>query len=142
MKALGSGDPELVYSVLLRLKERLRVADLFRLISRHSFARKYFELYCKRFDKDLLRDFYYQDDCVYERGLLVLADAFSSDERSSKMSKVRNALSLLEDCRGHSLEAKVLALAGVIESCISHLVGDGWVFTPLSSPGRARGGPE
>ncbi|ORX75377.1 hypothetical protein K493DRAFT_247355 [Basidiobolus meristosporus CBS 931.73] len=63
IKAIESGDTDLVYLVLLNLKRKLPSGEFFRIINDKPFACNLLEVYAKTIqDKDLLTDFYYQDD--------------------------------------------------------------------------------
>ncbi|KAL9934186.1 hypothetical protein V8E36_006642 [Tilletia maclaganii] len=140
VKAIESGDTDLVYHVLLRLKSQLSRGDFFRIIqaplsdslipsaqqqasnantnapsllsvpnklggsgttaaaSRYalsaqqptqylSLASNLVEVYAREQDRELLRDYYYQDDRRTESALLVLEEA----EREARLRAVRRA---------------------------------------------------
>ncbi|KAE8213269.1 hypothetical protein CF327_g3186 [Tilletia walkeri] len=139
VKAIESGDTDLVYHVLLRLKSQLSRGDFFRIIqaplsdslipaaqqlapntgtassllsvpdrlgtsatsgsaSRYalsaqqptqylSLASNLVEVYAREQDRELLRDYYYQDDRRTESALLVLEEA----EREARVRAIRRA---------------------------------------------------
>lgn len=67
-----------VYQVLLHLKARLSLGDFFRLVDDRPAGSALLEIYAKQQDREMLRDFYYQDDRRLEGALLVLDDAYRS----------------------------------------------------------------
>lgn len=76
VKAIESGDPDLVYAVLLRLQRANSVGDFFRLVDRKPEAAALLEVYAREHDVELLRDFYYQDDRRREMGVLQLQESW------------------------------------------------------------------
>ena len=76
VKAIQSGDPDLVYTVLLRLKRTHSVGDFFRLVDRKPEATALLKVYAREHDVEMLRDFYYQDDRRREMGTLNLEQSW------------------------------------------------------------------
>lgn len=133
VKALESGDTDLVYHVLLRLKSQLSRGDFFRIIqapiadatapqaegsnerssmgaaSSSSYvylACNLLESYAKEEDLDLLKDFYYQDDRRTESALLALDEAKAKEDFSDRVTLIKEANRLFSEDKDRGLEAK------------------------------------
>lgn len=95
LKSIESGDTDLVFHVLLRLKARLSRAEFFRLIqaplqdsldptsqpptlniSYLALASNILQAYARNEDRELLRDLYFQDDRRTESALLSIEEAY------------------------------------------------------------------
>lgn len=76
VKAIDSGDTELVYYVLLQLKRKLSPGDFFRLIDNKPLAMSLLEVYCKQQDLDLLKDFYIFDDRTHETAFIAVREGY------------------------------------------------------------------
>ena len=74
-KAIASGDTDLVYHVLLHLKTHLALGDFFRIVDDRPKAAALLEIYAKEQDREMLKDFYYQDDRREESARLMLDEA-------------------------------------------------------------------
>jgi hypothetical protein len=132
VKAIESGDTDLVYHVLLRLKSQLSRGDFFRLVqapiadatapgndvnggvaskplpSSHVYmASNLLELYAKQEDVELLQDFYYQDDRRTESALLALERANDEPELSGKVQFIKEAQRLFGEEKDRGLDAKL-----------------------------------
>lgn len=134
VKALESGDTDLVYHVLLRLKSQLSRGDFFRIIqapiadasapnseisgtdanasgtassSSHVYlACNLLENYAREEDVELLRDFYYQDDRRTESALLALEEAKGKEDLADQVSLIKDAHRLFSEDKERGLEAK------------------------------------
>lgn len=72
VKAIESGDTDLgtftiddsdsVFIVLQHLRGKLPLAQFFRVFNDKPVASQLFEGWAKKYDRELLKDFYYQDD--------------------------------------------------------------------------------
>jgi hypothetical protein len=78
VKAIDSGDVDLVYLVLLNLKLKLPLAEFFRLINDKPVASSLLELYGWQNDVSLLKDFFYQDDRRADGAKLLVMEAMES----------------------------------------------------------------
>lgn len=142
VKAIESGDTDLIYHVLLRLKNQLSRGDFFRIVqapvsdavipasgpsnmdrSRSgaklvstrqylSLASNLLEAYAKEVDRDLLKDFYYQDDRRTDSAILALEEAnsmqnVSESELPDKIFKLKTAMKFFGEDKERVLEAKV-----------------------------------
>lgn len=62
IKAIESGDVDLVYLAMLHMKRKLPLGEFFRIVNGKPVASSLLELYGRQNDLGLLKDFYYQDD--------------------------------------------------------------------------------
>ena len=140
VKAIESGDTDLIYHVLLRLKNHLSRGDFFRIIqapisdalvpstgqnaqrtaSKLASTRRYLSLasnlleaYAKEVDRDLLKDFYYQDDRRTDSAILALQEAnavpnASDTELPDKVFKLKTAMKFFSEDKERSLETKLV----------------------------------
>lgn len=93
LKAIESGDTDLgklihstwkrqlltfskVYLVIFQLKRKLPLGEFFRVINNKPLACSLLEVYCKEQDKELLKDFYYQDDRRIDSANTILSEGF------------------------------------------------------------------
>lgn len=132
VKALESGDTDLVYHVLLRLKSQLSRGDFFRIIqapiadasapqmegsseantgsaapsSYVYLACNLLESYAKEEDLELLKDFYYQDDRRTESALLALDEARGKEDLTDRVTSIKEANRLFSEDKDRGLEAK------------------------------------
>ncbi|TPX34404.1 hypothetical protein SmJEL517_g02979 [Synchytrium microbalum] len=99
IKAIESGDSDLVYLVLFRMKKRLPIADFFRIINGKQLACNLLEAFCKQQDRQLLKDFYYQDDRRTDS---------ANVDATARTNALKIAHKLYQDDKDHALEAKAL----------------------------------
>lgn len=134
VKAIESGDTDLVYHVLLRLKSQLSRGDFFRLVqapiadasapgsgmsttdttanapspSSHVYlASNLLEIYAKQEDVELLKDFYFQDDRRTEGALLALERAAKDQDLTQKIQYIKEAQKLFGEEKDRALESKL-----------------------------------
>lgn len=78
---LNSSTPLTVYHVLLHLKRRLNLGDFFQLIEdggpQLAPAASLLQVYAREQNRELLKDFYFQDDRRTESASLALEEAAS-----------------------------------------------------------------
>ncbi len=110
VKAIQSGDPDLVYTVLLRLKRGRSVGDFFRLVDRKPEAAALLEVYAREHDVEMLRDFYYQDDRRREMGVLQLEESWAQADVEGRVAKVKAAAKSFGEDKDCAFEAKVRTL--------------------------------
>jgi len=116
-----------VYHVLLRLKSQLSRGEFFRIVqapaieataasvregaarpgSHIYLAANLLEVYARAEDRELLRDFYYQDDRRTESAVLSLEEASREVELTDRIAKIKQAQRLFAEDTDRSLEAKV-----------------------------------
>lgn len=133
VKAIESGDTDLVYHVLLRLKSQLSRGDFFRSVqapiadasapasglttdgtmnvpsqSSHVYlASNLLEIYAKQEDVELLKDFYFQDDRRTEGALLALERAAKESDVTQKVQFIKEAQKLFGEEKERGLESKL-----------------------------------
>ncbi|KAG8700375.1 hypothetical protein FRC09_005986 [Ceratobasidium sp. 395] len=112
IKAVDSGDTDLVYLVLLKLKKQSSLGDFFRLLEEggppFGPAVRLLEVYAREQDRELLRDFYYQDDKRVSSALLALEDARDAKLADNRVECVRTAAKFLSEDRERNWEAKAM----------------------------------
>ncbi|KAK4048038.1 Vacuolar protein sorting-associated protein 16 [Microbotryomycetes sp. JL201] len=106
-KAIESGDPNLVYIVLIQLRKTHALGDFFRFVDRKPDAVALLKVFAKENDIELLRDFYYQDDRWKETACLELEQSLSTEDFGERMAKVRSAAKSFGDDRDCAFEAKM-----------------------------------
>jgi len=94
--------------VIFHLKRKLPLGEFFRLINNKPLACNLLQVYCKEQDRELLKDFYYQDDRRIESANLSLEDSFGDPDIVERISKLRIGLKLYQDDRNHTFEAKMV----------------------------------
>lgn len=124
VKAIDSGDPDLVYSVLSHLKRSHSLGNFFRFVDNKPDAAALLAVAAKRDDRELLRDFYFQDDRRTETACLALEEALTTEVRLSslfwvevvasnaqdfaeRMSKVRQGAKSFAEDKERAFEGKV-----------------------------------
>ncbi|CAE6405530.1 unnamed protein product [Rhizoctonia solani] len=112
IKAVDSGDTDLVYLVLLQLKKQSTLGDFFRLLEeggkQYGPAVRLLEVYAREQDRELLRDFYYQDDKRVASALLALDDARTAKVADNRIELVRAAAKFFGEDRERGWEAKAM----------------------------------
>jgi len=97
IKAIESGDTDLVYLVITHLKRKLALSDFFRLINDKPLASSLLEVYSKQKDRELLKDFYYQADRRFEGANVVALEAYEAKDLATQIRTLKTALSLYQD---------------------------------------------
>ncbi|KAI9491794.1 Vps16, C-terminal region-domain-containing protein [Zychaea mexicana] len=105
-KAIESGDTDLVYLVIFTLKRKLPLGEFFRMINNKPLACSLLEVYCKQQDKELLKDFYYQDDRRVESANVILLEGFEQDDIAERISNLKIASKTYQDDKDRAFEAK------------------------------------
>ncbi|RHZ79068.1 hypothetical protein Glove_152g21 [Diversispora epigaea] len=108
IKAIESGDTDLVYLVMLHLKRKLPLGEFFRIINNKLMACNLLEVYCKEQDLKLLTDFYYQDDKRVEMANITILESYEKKDLESKINKLKVALKWYQDDKEHAFEAKAI----------------------------------
>ncbi|KAI8601749.1 Vps16, N-terminal region-domain-containing protein [Dissophora ornata] len=108
VKAIESGDTDLVYHVLLFLKGKLPQDEFFRVINKKPLACNLLELYGKQQDPKILSEFYFQDDRLVDIANLALMQSFQLKDNVERINKVKDALRLYQEDKEHTFEAKAV----------------------------------
>ncbi|PFH49934.1 hypothetical protein AMATHDRAFT_146515 [Amanita thiersii Skay4041] len=112
MKAVDSGDTDLVYQVLLSLHKRLPLGDFFHLIEdggqKLAPASRLLQVYAREQNREMLRDFYYSDDRRVESAVLSLEEASRATEPAAKIAAVKAAQRFFSEDKDRTFEAKMM----------------------------------
>ncbi|KAG0320863.1 hypothetical protein BGZ99_004280 [Dissophora globulifera] len=108
IKAIESGDTDLVFHVLLHLKRKLALPEFLRIVHNKQLACNLLESYCKQEDTEMLNDFYYQDDRHFDRANLLLMESFQLKDNIERVNKIKASLRLYQDDKEHTFEAKAV----------------------------------
>lgn len=107
VKAIESGDTDLVYHVILYLKRKHQLGEFFRIINNKPLACHLLESYCKQQDPELLKDFYYQDDRRVDSANLSLIESYQQKDLTERTKNLKNSLRLYQEDKEHPFETKV-----------------------------------
>ncbi|CAI2176411.1 4285_t:CDS:10 [Funneliformis geosporum] len=108
IKAIESGDTDLVYLVMLHLKRKLPLPEFFRIINNKPMACNLLEVYCKQQDLKLLTDFYYQDDRRVESANITILESYEQKDLNERINKLKVASSRYQEDKEHAFEAKAI----------------------------------
>jgi vacuolar protein sorting-associated protein 16 len=98
-KAIDSGDTDLVFFVLLHLRQKLPLASFFRSLSEKPLAAALVESSARDEDTELLKDMYYQDDRPIDGSNLLLEEAMQQPQVQAVTDKLKLAARLLTDAK-------------------------------------------
>ncbi|KAF8155821.1 vacuolar assembling/sorting protein VPS16 [Crassisporium funariophilum] len=112
VKAVDSGDTDLIYHVLLHLHKRLPLGSFFRLLEDGGKtlapASKLLEVYAREQNCEMLRDFYYSDDRRVESAVLSLEESQLMLDQSSKIAAVKTSQKFFSEDKDRAFEAKMM----------------------------------
>jgi hypothetical protein len=112
VKAVDSGDTDLVYHVLLHLHKRLPLGSFFKLIEdggdQLAPASKLLQVYAREQNREMLRDFYYSDDRRVESATLALDEAAQMTDPHAMMTAVNAAEKFFSEDKDRPFEAKMM----------------------------------
>jgi len=112
IKAVDSGDTDLIYHVLLHLYKRLPLGSFFKLLEdggrQLAPAARLLEVYAREQNREMLRDFYYSDDRRVESATLCLEEALWMKDPIAKISSVKSAQKFFSEDKDRSFEAKMM----------------------------------
>ena len=119
IKAIHSGDTDMVYHVLLHLRHTLSPGDFFHLLDdandpQVAPALALLQVYAKQADRQLLRDFYYQDDRRVETACLELQEAGETSSVQDRLAGLKAAAKAFGEDKERSFEAKVRFCASLL----------------------------
>lgn len=90
-KAIMSGDTDLVYMVVMHLKDNLTLGEFLMAIRHRPVALSLYIKYCKEEDRRTLVDLFYQDDQFLNSGNVYVQDSYSEKTLESKMKTLSKA---------------------------------------------------
>ncbi|KAJ3186648.1 hypothetical protein HDU85_007468 [Gaertneriomyces sp. JEL0708] len=108
IKAIESGDTDLVYLVLLHTQRTLPLPEFFRLLDTHPLASTLFTQHQKQMQSSLLQDYYYQNDHRSASASLLLTQSYSFSDMSARISQLQKAHKLYLSDPETAFEAKVV----------------------------------
>ena len=107
-KAIESGDSDLIFFVLLHLKQKLPLASFFRVINTRPTATALIESSAQAEDIELLKDLYYQDDRRTDGANVIVREALQQSDSRTTSDKLALAGKLLSDSKETSLQLRAL----------------------------------
>nr|GAT52933.1 vacuolar protein sorting vps16 [Mycena chlorophos] len=112
IKAVDSGDTDLVYHVLLHLHKRLPLGTFFRLIedggSQLAPASRLLQVYAREQNRTMLRDYFYSDDRRVESAVLSLDEAATMQDPAARITAVKAAQKFFSEDKDRSFESKMM----------------------------------
>ncbi|KAK3106315.1 hypothetical protein FSP39_017525 [Pinctada imbricata] len=90
-KAIESGDTDLVYTVLLRLKESMPQGEFFMAIRNMPIAYSLFIQYCRHQNRKLMQDLYYQEDNFQEQANCNVINSFNEERLEDRQEELKLA---------------------------------------------------
>lgn len=91
-KAIESGDTDLVYTVLLRLKESMQQGEFLMAIRSMPIAYSLFLQYCRHQNPKLLEDLYYQEDNFIEEANCKVMRSFEDERLEDRTETLKLAM--------------------------------------------------
>ncbi|KAK0048197.1 vacuolar protein sorting-associated protein 16 [Biomphalaria pfeifferi] len=101
-KAIDSGDTDLVYTVLLRLRDKSS-QDFFMMIRGMPIACSLFIQYCRQQNIKLVEDLYYQEDNSWEEGNCKIIRSYSLDDVEERAKLLEDAMNCFLRCKNDFL---------------------------------------
>ncbi|GAA6015045.1 hypothetical protein JCM11491_001639 [Sporobolomyces phaffii] len=103
-----SGDPDLVYSVLLPMLSTRPPGEIFRILPSLPLSTSLLELYAHDVDQKLLRDFYYVDDRRWQSACLELEASHAEEgDFGARVERVRKAGKRFAEDKEFAFETKM-----------------------------------
>ncbi|WWC85237.1 uncharacterized protein L201_000099 [Kwoniella dendrophila CBS 6074] len=111
-KSVDSGDTDLVYQVLLHLRSTLSPGDFFHILDDSISpnlkpAVNLLQVYARQADRDLLRDFYYQDDRRTESGCLEMEESGQQERTEDRLDRLKKAAKSFGESKERLFESKM-----------------------------------
>ncbi|KAM6362201.1 vacuolar protein sorting-associated protein 16 homolog isoform 4-T4 [Alca torda] len=91
-KAIESGDTDLVYTVVLHLKNELNRGTFFMTLQNQPVALSLYRQFCKHQERETLKDLYNQDDNHQELGNFHVHSSYSEKRIEGRVGALQNAL--------------------------------------------------
>eukprot|EP00058_Branchiostoma_floridae_P005977 XP_002591465.1 hypothetical protein BRAFLDRAFT_105238 [Branchiostoma floridae] len=90
-KAVDSGDTDLVYTVVMHLKEKLTLGDFLMTIRNLPTAQSLYLQYCKEQNREMLQDLYYQEDNFQESANCRVMDSYNETRMDERLRALQQA---------------------------------------------------
>ncbi|ODM96537.1 Vacuolar protein sorting-associated protein 16 [Orchesella cincta] len=94
--AVESGDANLIYDVLLSLRDSMPLGQFQMLIRKYPMAQKLYIKYCKIFKPESVRDIYDQEDDFESQAALFIKESYSSQSESKFAARLSSLVSAQE----------------------------------------------
>uniref|UniRef100_A0A7M4EGQ3 Vacuolar protein sorting-associated protein 16 homolog n=1 Tax=Crocodylus porosus TaxID=8502 RepID=A0A7M4EGQ3_CROPO len=92
-KAIESGDTDLVYTVVLHLKNELNRGSFFMTLQNQPVALSLYRQFCKHQERETLKDLYNQDDNHQELGNFHVHNSYANEKRiEGRVAALQNAV--------------------------------------------------
>lgn len=91
-KAIESGDTDLVYTVVLHLKNELNRGTFFMTLQNQPVALSLYRQFCKHQERETLKDLYNQDDNHQELGNFHVHSSYSEKRIEGRVGALQNAV--------------------------------------------------
>uniref|UniRef100_A0A8C3BT87 Vacuolar protein sorting-associated protein 16 homolog n=1 Tax=Cairina moschata TaxID=8855 RepID=A0A8C3BT87_CAIMO len=91
-KAIESGDTDLVYTVVLHLKNELNRGTFFMTLQNQPVALSLYRQFCKHQERETLKDLYNQDDNHQELGNFHVHSSYSEKRIEGRVAALQNAV--------------------------------------------------
>ncbi|KAM6132372.1 vacuolar protein sorting-associated protein 16 homolog [Pterocles gutturalis] len=91
-KAIESGDTDLVYTVVLHLKNELNRGTFFMTLQNQPVALSLYRQFCKHQERETLKDLYNQDDNHQELGNFHIHSSYSEKRIEGRVGALQNAV--------------------------------------------------
>ncbi|KAK9476082.1 Vps16, N-terminal region-domain-containing protein [Lipomyces japonicus] len=108
VKAVESGDPDLIHYVVLVLKNKYPLAQFFRLVNDKPIASAVVEQLAREESAELLKDFYYQDDRRAESALVTYREALSLNDVQARVDKLKLATKIYTDSKDQYPDSRAI----------------------------------
>lgn len=92
LKAIESGDSDLVYQVVMTLKKEMNTGNFFMTLRNHPVALSLYRQFCRYQQEDTLNDLFNQDDDHQELGNLYVRLSYQDKAVEAKVAVLQNAV--------------------------------------------------
>jgi Vps16, C-terminal region len=93
--------------VLQHLRKKLPLAQFFKVINDKPVASQLFEGWAKTHDRELLKDFYYQDDRKSASAGILIGESLEQSAIASRIDKLQLSKKIYLESKEYAFEAKV-----------------------------------
>jgi len=107
VKAIESGDTDLVYLVILHVKRTKPLQEFMTIVYNKPAAMDLLQQYCKQQDRQLLSDIYQFFDLKHENANLAAYDAYQTTDFDSGIKHLQTALRYYNETKDYQFNAKV-----------------------------------
>ncbi|KAK2888891.1 hypothetical protein Q8A67_014266 [Cirrhinus molitorella] len=91
-KAIESGDTDLVYTVVMYLKNELNRGDFFMMLRNQPVALSLYKQFCKHQEQDTLKDLFNQDDDHEELGNFYVKSSYKEQRLEARIALLQSAV--------------------------------------------------